>query len=143
MSNNFFSILIFIIIIICNGTTITTTTIKVPPRTASPTTTPSQTLSVKPTYQRVENNQCCETTDYNNNNNNQWKTCNSAGGETQVSDCSRCVSYQCIDWTIGSNFNKVREAAFKRKTFENVFFGVGSYGNDESRAGKLQQQQQQ
>ena len=29
---------------------------------------------------RSTNLQCCETTDYTNNN--QWKTCNSAGGET-------------------------------------------------------------
>ena len=53
-----------------------------------------------------------------------------------MSDCSRCVSYHCIDWTIGSTLNKIREAAFKRKTNNNVYFGVGSYGNREERAGR-------
>jgi len=50
-------------------------------------------------------------------------------------DCADCLSYQCIDWTIGSASNNARQAAFKVRTKQDVYFGVGSYGNDMTRAG--------
>ena len=45
------------------------------------------------------------------------------------------MSYQCIDWTVGSNGNAVRQIAFKQRTGNSVLFGVGSYGNNITRAG--------
>ena len=45
------------------------------------------------------------------------------------------MSYQCIDWTIGSNANAIREASFFQRTGQSVYFGVGSYGNNATRAG--------
>lgn len=50
-------------------------------------------------------------------------------------DCSTCIAYQCLDWTIGSKTNAKREAAFKARTKQDVYFGVGSYGNNITRAG--------
>lgn len=50
-------------------------------------------------------------------------------------DCSTCISYQCLDWTIGSTSNSKREASFKARTKQDVYFGVGSYGNNITRAG--------
>lgn len=52
-----------------------------------------------------------------------------------ISSCSTCVSYQCIDWTAGSVANKQREAAFLARTGNDVYFGVGSYGNNQARGG--------
>ena len=54
----------------------------------------------------------------------------------QRSCAATCVSYQCIDWTIGSVANKVREESFYQRTGQQVYFGVGSYGNNASRAGQ-------
>jgi hypothetical protein len=46
-----------------------------------------------------------------------------------------CVSYQCLDWTAGSVSNTKRQAAFKARTGNDVIFGVGSYGDNTTRAG--------
>lgn len=38
--------------------------------------------------------------------------------------------------TIGSSGNQAREAAFLKRTGHKVYFGVGSYGNDQANAGR-------
>ena len=53
----------------------------------------------------------------------------------KVTTCNNCVAYQCIDWTTGSQANQQREEAFLRRTGQDVYFGVGSYGNIQSRGG--------
>ena len=52
-----------------------------------------------------------------------------------MNSCLTCASYQCIDWTVGSTMNQAREKSFKQRTGVDVYFGVGSYGNDQTRAG--------
>eukprot|EP01035_Chromulina_nebulosa_P039828 gene39828-53860_t len=51
-----------------------------------------------------------------------------AGCETPTGDRMK-------DWTIGSTSNFARQAAFKARTRQDVYFGVGSYGNNMTRAG--------
>ena len=46
------------------------------------------------------------------------------------------MSYQCIDWSVGSAGMQEREFLFNKRTGQNVYFGVGSYGNDNKRAGR-------
>lgn len=75
---------------------------------------------------------CCSSTNYASN----WQYCNSAAGQWGVSSCSTCESYQCIDWSVGSILNQERESSFYNSTGQRVYFGVGSYGNDQTRAGK-------
>lgn len=38
------------------------------------------------------------------------------------------MAFACMDWTFGSNGMKSAQAAFQKRTGENVHFGVGSYG---------------
>lgn len=52
-----------------------------------------------------------------------------------MTSCNTCIAYQCLDWTVGSQSNQARESAFKARSGEDVHFGVGSYGNDQTRAG--------
>jgi len=49
--------------------------------------------------------------------------------------CNTCMAYQCLDWTVGSRTNAQREAAFRARTGQDVYFGVGSYGDNMTRAG--------
>ena len=52
-----------------------------------------------------------------------------------VNGCSTCISYQCIDWTVGSQGMVARGSEFASRTGQNVWFGVGSYGNNPAVAG--------
>jgi hypothetical protein len=77
---------------------------------------------------------CCDSTDYSNSN---YLFC--VNGKdfptTPISSCATCVSYQCIDWTVGSKANKAREASFYSETGQSVYFAVGSYGSNPSGGG--------
>ena len=53
----------------------------------------------------------------------------------KITNCNNCVAYHCIDWTVGSQGNQQREASFLKRTGNDVYFGVGSYGNIQSRGG--------
>lgn len=77
---------------------------------------------------------CCDTTDYSKSN---YLYCiNGKDFPTNpVSSCATCVSYQCIDWTVGSKANKAREASFFSATGQSVYFAVGSYGSNPSGGG--------
>jgi len=77
---------------------------------------------------------CCGTTDYSNTD---YLSCiNGKDFPTApISSCSTCVSYQCIDWTVGSAANAAREADFLAKTGQKIFFGVGSYSGDAASGG--------
>ncbi len=76
---------------------------------------------------------CCTTTSYGSS----WPNCNNAANLWNVPSCSTCASYQCIDWTVGSILNQQRESQYTQSTGGDVvYFGVGSYGNNQARAGK-------
>ena len=49
--------------------------------------------------------------------------------------CQQCLSYQCIDWTMGSRRIVKQEAFYKARTQQDVYFGVGSLGSNKSYAG--------
>lgn len=76
---------------------------------------------------------CCATTSYASS----WQSCLNSADTTlgKVTTCNNCVAYQCIDWTAGSQANQQREASFLQRTGQDVYFGVGSYGNVQSRGG--------
>ena len=78
---------------------------------------------------------CCASTSYYRTN---WQTCpNAADGSLSViSSCSSCAAYQCIDWTMGSQAMLQRQELYFNNSGDSVFFAVGSYGTDDSRAGK-------
>jgi hypothetical protein len=38
------------------------------------------------------------------------------------------MAYACMDWTFGSKSMVAAEAAFNRRTGDDVWFGVGTYG---------------
>jgi len=100
--------------------------------TTTSTATPSSTSTVATTASPVVSDPlCCDTTSYASS----WTYCNSAAG-LSMSSCSTCAAYQCIDWTAGSVAMQAREASYLAATGDSVYFGVGSYGNDQSRAGK-------
>ena len=75
---------------------------------------------------------CCSSTQYTD-----WANCKNAADSSlgTVSSCSTCAAFQCIDWTAGSISMKQRELDFLAATGESVYFGVGSYGNNQARAG--------
>eukprot|EP01038_Epipyxis_sp_PR26KG_P013165 gene13165-17638_t len=113
-----------------------------PSNSISPTieSTTSQTNSISPTIEStfsptIEStlpDLCCQLDSYELYQ--QWSYCaNAADGG--ITSCAQCSSYQCIDWTVGSNAMQQREASYKSRTNDNVYFAVGSYGNDQTRAG--------
>eukprot|EP01038_Epipyxis_sp_PR26KG_P013164 gene13164-17637_t len=99
------------------------------PSTGSFATSSSPTNSISPT---TLPDLCCQLDSYELYQ--QWSYCaNAADGG--ITSCAQCSSYQCIDWTVGSNAMQQREASYKSRTNDNVYFAVGSYGNDQTRAG--------
>ena len=76
---------------------------------------------------------CCASTNYASS----WQNCLNSADPAMgtVSSCSTCVAYQCIDWTTGSAGNVIRQNAFFKRTGLDVYFGVGSYGNNQARGG--------
>ena len=96
--------------------------------TVLPTPTPSFSVSSSPA---IEDPLCCSTVSYAGS----WSYCNSAAGLSMTS-CATCAAYQCIDWTAGSAAMQAREQSYFAATGDAVYFGVGSYGNDQTRAGK-------
>jgi len=74
----------------------------------------------------VDQTLCCSTTDYSTTN---YLSCTNGKDypTAPISSWSTCVSYQCIDWTVGSSANAAREADFLATTGQSVYFGVGSY----------------
>jgi hypothetical protein len=74
---------------------------------------------------------CCGSTTYSN-----WVYCSTGAGLWGWKDCSQCASYQCIDWSVGSKLMTQRESSFKSSSKLDVYLGVGSYGNNNARAGK-------
>ena len=96
------------------------------PNVNVPTVAPTATIPSNP----VDPN-CCASTSYSGS----WPNCNSGAGISYFTGCSECVAYACIDWSAGSIANQAREAAFFQRTGQQVYFGVGSYGNQPTRAG--------
>jgi hypothetical protein len=41
------------------------------------------------------------------------------------------MAFACMDWTFGSNAMKEQQAAFQKRTGEDVFFGVGTFGTSD------------
>ena len=78
---------------------------------------------------------CCATTDYSQTWN--YQQCKSAADSSigNVTSCSLCAMYQCVDWAVGSTTNAQRELSFYKATGQSVYFGVGSFGNNQSNAG--------
>ena len=78
---------------------------------------------------------CCASTSYYRTN---WQSCSNAadGSLSAISSCSSCAAYQCIDWTVGSHGMRQREEVYFNNSGDSVYFAVGSYGYDDSRAGK-------
>jgi hypothetical protein len=103
------------------------------PSLTSVTNIPIKTVSSSPISRIVSDPLCCAATSYASTN---WGNCAASASTSQSADCSQCIAFQCIDWTAGSVGMKGREATYASRTGDNVFFGVGSYGNDQTRAGK-------
>lgn len=80
-------------------------------------------------------NLCCATTNYTQKFLSQQCLPASAPNLGTVNSCDTCLIYQCVDWSAGSASMAVREELFFNQTGERVFLGVGSYGNDNSKAG--------
>lgn len=78
---------------------------------------------------------CCDTTFYNTLYDTEWEYCKNAADPSlgNVTSCSTCVSYSCIDWTAMSAGMKSREQTYFEETGDQVYFGVGSYGNDQTK----------
>jgi len=103
--------------------------------TTTPTfTVTSPTPTVLPTFAPSVDPLCCSNTVYEAW---QWPYCKNAANVSSqsVTSCSACTAYQCVDWNVLSSAMQEREANFLIETGEKVYFGVGSYGNDLSRAG--------
>ena len=77
---------------------------------------------------------CCENTPYDRYD---WQYCAdpSDPANRNVSTCSTCFVYSCVDWLAGSAGMQKREADYYSRTGDQVYFGVGSYSNDPTRAG--------
>lgn len=45
------------------------------------------------------------------------------------------MAYSCVDWLAGSAGMQQREANYLTRTGDKVYFGVGSYGSDLTKAG--------
>jgi hypothetical protein len=77
---------------------------------------------------------CCAQTSYYQAD---WQSCNDAADftSTAVQTCATCLSYACIDWVVGSAAMTQREADYYRETNDSVYFAVGAFGNDSSKAG--------
>ena len=45
------------------------------------------------------------------------------------------MAYSCVDWLAGSAGMQQREANYLARTGDRVYFGVGSYGSDPTKAG--------
>ena len=103
-----------------------------PPKSLLPVTIATSTSS-SPVSRAVNDPLCCAATSYGSSN---WRSCAAGTSTSQTADCSQCIAYQCIDWTAGSVGMKNREATYTSRTGDTVYFGVGSYGNDQTRAGK-------
>ena len=76
---------------------------------------------------------CCASTSYSSS----YSSCKNAADPTlgTITSCTTCVAYMCIDWTVGSAANAAREKSFLQSTGNDVYFGVGSYGNNQARGG--------
>ena len=100
-----------------------TPTIK-PTYKPSPGPPPTYSLTQSPSQEPL----CCDKTYYGGKN-KLWQQCSSASSvKSVIRSCSTCMSYQCIDWTVGSSGMKARQDAFFQRTKQNVYFGVGAYG---------------
>ena len=90
-----------------------------------------------PTYTPTSNTSlCCTENVYGPS---QWPYCTNAADSSlktaSINSCDTCIAYQCIDWNVLSGGMQQREAIYKQQTNDNVYFGVGSYGADRSKAG--------
>lgn len=115
-----------------NEPTVTTTS---KPSSSAPTITVTSSYpTLKPSYQPSVNALCCEDYVYPDY---VWPYCKNAADTTikQVTSCATCMSYQCLDWNVFSSGMTARENAYLSDTGDRVYFGVGSYGSDTSRAG--------
>jgi len=95
---------------------------------------------IPPTPTPTQQPLCCQDTYYHIND--AWKNCENAADASLIksphgpfTNCSTCLAYQCVDWTAGSVGMKQRQKAFFERTGVDVYFGVGSYGDDVSRGG--------
>ena len=87
-------------------------------------------VSSSPTFDTL----CCKNSDYYLYD---WQYCANPADpkNVNVATCDVCMAYSCVDWLAGSAGMKQREAAYLARTGDRVFFGVGSYGSDPSKAG--------
>ena len=46
-----------------------------------------------------------------------------------------CIRDRCIDWTVGSSLNAIRESQFLAQSGQDVYFGVASYGSNPNGGG--------
>ena len=79
---------------------------------------------------------CCASSSYYRSSS--WQSCSAANDPTvgEITSCTDCFAYQCIDWTVGSRAMRTREANFYNETGQMVYFAVGSFGNDPSIGGQ-------
>ena len=60
--------------------------------------------------------------------------CKGSGGSTgyycpsETTATSGDITFACMDWTLGSSAMRAAETAFTKRTGEDVFFGVGTFG---------------
>ena len=106
------------------------------PSTVRPTNEPTYEVTTVPTIAPTQSKLCCAETPYADW---VWPYCKNAADKSankNVTTCDACMSYQCLDWMVLSHGMTVREQQyFNRTNGDSVYFGVGSYGNDPSRAG--------
>jgi hypothetical protein len=90
--------------------------------------------SNKPTFAPTPDPLCCAHMSYYEKSN--WQNCIQAydPSVTLATNCSTCMAYQCVDWTAGSSAMQTRENMYFNATRDKVYFAVGSYGMDSSRA---------
>ena len=100
-----------------------------------PTAVPTEEPTIGPTASPSFGEMCCEYTPYGPAS--KWRACNNAANPSlgNVRTCDTCLSYQCLDWTAGSAAMQKREASFAANSGIQVYFAVGSYSNDPTRAG--------
>ena len=77
---------------------------------------------------------CCRETKYFEYD---WQYCANPAdpANKNVADCTTCLVYSCVDWLAGSAGMQQREASYLDRTGDSVYFGVGSYGSDTTKAG--------
>eukprot|EP01038_Epipyxis_sp_PR26KG_P006175 gene6175-8505_t len=64
-----------------------------------------------------------------------WTECQNSANRFDITSCDTCFDYSCVDWIMGSHAMKQKEASFNATTGQKVYFAVGSYAYDTTRAG--------